>query len=73
MEAPAGSRCRAAGLLAATLFALHPAQAESVAWVTVPDPLMSLGILGALLLRKSRRSIRGNGTPGQSWGNVPSS
>jgi fumarate reductase subunit D len=29
---------------------MHPAQAESVAWVTVPDPLMSIGILGALLL-----------------------
>ena len=43
-------RDRAAGLLAATLFALHPAQTESVAWVTVPDPLMSIGILGSLLL-----------------------
>jgi len=43
-------RDRVAGLLAATLFAMHPAQAESVAWVTVPDPLMSIGILGALLL-----------------------
>jgi protein O-mannosyl-transferase len=41
---------RVAALLAATLFALHPAQTESVAWLTVPDPLMSLGILGALLL-----------------------
>ena len=36
-------------LLAATLFALHPAQTESVSWVTVPDPLMSAGILAALL------------------------
>jgi protein O-mannosyl-transferase len=43
-------RDRLAALLAATLFALHPAQAESVAWVTVPDPLMSIGILAALLL-----------------------
>jgi hypothetical protein len=43
-------RDRGAALLAATLFALHPAQAESVAWVTVPDPLMSIGILAALLL-----------------------
>ena len=33
----------------ATLFALHPAQTESVSWVTVPDPLMSAGVLGALL------------------------
>ncbi|HEX3354985.1 MAG TPA: tetratricopeptide repeat protein [Terriglobales bacterium] len=32
------------------MFALHPAQTESVAWVTVPDPLMSAGVLGALLL-----------------------
>jgi protein O-mannosyl-transferase len=42
-------RDRAAALLAATLFGLHPAQTESVAWVTVPDPLMSIGILGAVL------------------------
>jgi hypothetical protein len=38
-----------AALMAATLFALHPAQTESVSWVTVPDPLMSAGVLGALL------------------------
>lgn len=43
-------RDRMAALLAATLFALHPAQTESVAWVTVPDPLMSAAILGSLLL-----------------------
>lgn len=43
-------RDRLAALIAATLFALHPAQTESVAWVTVPDPLMSAGVLGALLL-----------------------
>ncbi len=42
-------RNRTAAVLAAALFALHPAQAESVAWVTVPDPLLSAGILGALL------------------------
>jgi hypothetical protein len=41
---------RAAALLASTLFALHPAQTESVAWVTVPDPLMSIGVLASLLL-----------------------
>jgi protein O-mannosyl-transferase len=41
---------RTAALLAATLFALHPAQTESVAWTTVPDPLMAAGILSALLL-----------------------
>jgi protein O-mannosyl-transferase len=38
-----------AALAAATLFALHPAQTESVSWVTVPDPLMAAGILAALL------------------------
>jgi protein O-mannosyl-transferase len=43
-------RDRVAALVAATLFALHPAQTESVAWVTVPDPLMSAGVLGAVLL-----------------------
>jgi protein O-mannosyl-transferase len=43
-------RDRAAALIAGTLFALHPAQTESVAWVTVPDPLMSAGVLGTLLL-----------------------
>jgi len=40
---------RLAALLAATLFALHPAQAESVAWIAVPDPLMSSAVLGCLL------------------------
>lgn len=43
-------RDRVAALLAATLFALHPAQTESVAWVTVPDPLMSAALLGSVLL-----------------------
>jgi len=43
-------RDRVAALIAATLFALHPAQAESVAWVTVPDPLMTAAVLGTLLL-----------------------
>jgi hypothetical protein len=41
---------RVAALLAGALFALHPAQTESVAWVSVPDPLMSVAILGAVLL-----------------------
>lgn len=40
----------AAALTAGVLFALHPAQTESVSWVTVPDPLMAAGLLGALLL-----------------------
>lgn len=43
-------RDRTAALLAGTLFALHPAQSESVAWVTVPDPLMSAAMLGSVLL-----------------------
>ncbi len=43
-------RDRLAALIAAGLFALHPAQTESVAWVTVPDPLMSVAVLCALLL-----------------------
>lgn len=43
-------RDRLAALLAATLFALHPAQVESVAWVTVPDPLMAAGVLCTVLL-----------------------
>ena len=43
-------RDRTAALLAGSLFALHPAQTESVAWVTVPDPLMSAAILGSVLL-----------------------
>jgi len=34
---------------AATLFALHPSHTESVSWVTVPDPLLTLGILLSLL------------------------
>ena len=37
-------------LSAGTLFALHPAQTESISWVTVPDPVMTAGLLGALLL-----------------------
>jgi hypothetical protein len=43
-------RDRMAVLLAGILFALHPAQTESVAWVSVPDPLMSAAVLGSILL-----------------------
>jgi hypothetical protein len=43
-------RNRVAALVAGTLFALHPAHTESVAWVTVPDPLMSTALLVSLLL-----------------------
>jgi hypothetical protein len=49
-------RDRVAALLAGTLFALHPAQTESVAWVTVPDPLMSAAVLGSLLLYLAYRA-----------------
>jgi protein O-mannosyl-transferase len=55
-----------AALLAAALFALHPAQTESVSWVTVPDPLMSAGVLAALLcyLRYLEADVRtGEQTP----------
>lgn len=41
---------RLAALLAPAFFALHPAQTESVSWITVPDPLMTAGILASLLL-----------------------
>ena len=43
-------RDRAAVLLAMTLFALHPSHTESVAWISVPDPLMTAAILVSLLL-----------------------
>ena len=43
-------RDRLAALLAAAFFAFHPAQTESVSWITVPDPLMTAGILAALIL-----------------------
>lgn len=72
-----------AGLAAATLFALHPAQTESVSWVTVPDPLMSAGILGAILFylryveipspyagtpgKKSRKKVTGHTPERSTW------
>jgi protein O-mannosyl-transferase len=43
-------RDRVAALVAGTLFAVHPAQTESVAWVTVPDPLMAGALLASFLL-----------------------
>ena len=71
-------RDRVAALVAGTLFALHPAQTESVAWVTVPDPLMTAALLASLLLyleyaeraqsdagksnRKSRKQARSKST-----------
>ena len=42
-------RDRTAALMAAALFALHPAQVESVAWVTVPDPLTTIAVLSTIL------------------------
>jgi protein O-mannosyl-transferase len=42
-------RDRMAAVIAGALFALHPAQAESVAWVTVPDPLLCIATLTAIL------------------------
>lgn len=42
-------RDRTAALIAAALFVLHPAQVESVAWVTVPDPLTAIAILSTIL------------------------
>ena len=33
-----------------TLFALHPSHTESVAWISVPDPLMAAATPGSLLL-----------------------
>jgi len=42
-------RDRTAALMAGALFAMHPTHTESVAWVTVPDPLMSAAALGSVL------------------------
>ncbi|MGH9501640.1 MAG: tetratricopeptide repeat protein [Terriglobales bacterium] len=76
-------RDRVAALLAVTLFALHPAQTESVALISVPDPLMSTCILGAVMLylrhvaalpggeargKRSRKAARKKtGMPAASW------
>lgn len=40
---------RLAAYMGATLFSLHPSHTESVSWVTVPDPLLTLGLLFSLL------------------------
>lgn len=40
---------RLAAVVAATFFVLHPSHTESVSWVTVPDPLLTLGLLLSLL------------------------
>jgi hypothetical protein len=64
-------RDRAAVLIAAALFALHPSHTESVAWVTVPDALMAAAFLGSVIffLDYLDQSSRGNrpqrGKPGR--------
>jgi hypothetical protein len=40
---------RVAAFTAAGLFVLHPSHTESVSWVTVPDPLLALGLCLSLL------------------------
>lgn len=40
---------RLSAFAAAALFLLHPSHAESVSWVTVPDPLLTLSLLVSLL------------------------
>jgi hypothetical protein len=42
-------RDRYAAFVAALLFVLHPSHTESVSWVTVPDPLLTLFLLLSLL------------------------
>ncbi|HKW17502.1 MAG TPA: tetratricopeptide repeat protein [Terriglobales bacterium] len=46
----------------ASLFALHPAQTESVSWVTVPDPLMAAGLAGSLLFYLAYVGYRSSAT-----------
>ncbi len=50
---------RTAVLLAMTLFALHPSHTESVAWISVPDPLMAAAILGSLFLYFNYAAVSG--------------
>jgi protein O-mannosyl-transferase len=62
---------RVAALVVGTLFALHPAHTESVAWVTVPDPLMAAALLVSLLLYleyAERASAREQSDSGKSHG-----
>lgn len=71
-----------AAVMASVLFVLHPAQTESVSWVTVPDPLMSIGIIASLLFylryidgrptriqepRTKRRASTGRSQPSLRW------
>jgi hypothetical protein len=50
-------RDRGAVLIASALFVLHPSHTESVAWVTVPDPLVAAAILGSLALYLQYNSL----------------
>lgn len=54
---------RVVAFVAATLFLLHPSHTESVSWVTVPDPLLTLGLLLSLLfyLRYTEAPTAGTG------------
>lgn len=65
---------RAVAFAGAALFLLHPSHTESVSWVTVPDPLLTLGLLLSLFFylkfvdgfgtgepAPTRKSRKGNG------------
>ena len=68
--------------VAVALFVLHPSHTESVSWVTVPDPLLTLGLLLSLLfylryvestpdaeaaIRKSRKGAERKPSAGPGW------
>jgi hypothetical protein len=59
--------------MAGALFALHPAHTESVAWVTVPDPLMSAAVLGSVLcyLRYADQFSAQSSLPAGRFGRKP--
>jgi len=56
---------RVSAFAAAALFVLHPSHTESVSWVTVPDPLLTLCLLLSLLfyLRYADRRSPANESP----------
>ena len=74
---------RLAAFAAVAVFLLHPSHTESVSWVTVPDPLLTLALLLSLLFylryvdsfavgaqtqsRKSRRSAASNRSASGLW------
>jgi len=57
---------RLAAFAAAILFLLHPSHTESVSWVTVPDPLLTLGLLLSLLFYLRYLDNR-TSTPENPW------